>query len=110
AAGFAEGQVNTAVINDPRISGNAALGLGLFAEASINLTAAGVFPPNTCEALGTVFVKSRSSSSFTAEIKDFIAPIPLNVNTCATVRIHKVTAPAGGTAFGFTHNITSNPT
>ena len=105
-----EGAVNTKVISDPKISGNGALGIGLFGEASINLTGAGIFPPNTCEALGTVFVKSRSSSSFTAEIKDFIAPVALNVNTCATVHIHKVTNPTGGTGFSFTHNITSNPT
>ncbi len=99
--GDAEAQVNTAPINDQRISGNSALGTGLFGEASINLTAAGVFPPNTCKALGTVFVKSRSSSSFTAEIKDFIAPVPVNVNTCGTITIHKVTENGDGT-FGYT--------
>lgn len=60
-----------------------------------------MFPPNTCEALGTVFVKSRSSSSFGAEIKDFIAPIPVGVNTCGTITIHKVTVNGDGT-FGYT--------
>ena len=47
-----------------------------FGETAIDLTTAGVFPAGTCEAFGSAFVKSRSSSSFTAEIKDFIAPIP----------------------------------
>src|SRR6266571_834591 len=32
-----------------------------FGEAAINLSAAGVFPPGTCEAFGSVFLKSRSS-------------------------------------------------
>jgi hypothetical protein len=92
-----EGAVNKVAINDPKISGNTALGIGLFGEASINLTGAGIFPPNSCEALGTVFVKSRSSSSFTAEIKDFITPVALNVNTCGTIVINKVTVPSPDT-------------
>src|SRR6266852_5473394 len=32
-----------------------------FGETAINLTAAGVFPPNVCSALGSIFLKSRAS-------------------------------------------------
>jgi hypothetical protein len=64
AAGFAEGAVNTATVSDPVPPGAPrSLTTGLFGEAAINLTAAGVFPPGTCEAFGSVFLKSRSSSS-----------------------------------------------
>src|SRR5262249_60819230 len=43
-----------------------------FGETAIDLTAAKVFPPGTCTAFGSAFVRSRASTSFTAEIKDFI--------------------------------------
>jgi hypothetical protein len=108
--GSSEGAVNTGTVTDP-IAPNAprSLTVGLFGEAAINLTAAGVFPPGTCEAFGSTFLKSRSSSSFTAEIKDFIAPQPINISNCATVIVRKQTDPAGGTGFPFTTNITTNP-
>ncbi|MEA5454873.1 hypothetical protein SPF06_09080 [Sinomonas sp. JGH33] len=107
-----EGAVNTVPVADPLQTPQAQLGVGLFGEASIDLTAAGVFPQGTCEAFGSAFAKSRSSSSFTAEIKDFIAPIPVSISNCGMITIHKVTengdstfnyAPTGqiGTA-GFT--------
>src|SRR5262249_3365762 len=49
-----------------------------FGEAAIALTAAGVFNSSTCIHFGSAYVKSRSSASFTAEMKDFIAPISVN--------------------------------
>jgi len=77
-AGLAEGAVNTGTIAEPIAGGN--LTAGLFGEAAINLTAAGVFPPGVCRAFGSAFLKSRSSSSFTAELKDFIAPVPVSIS------------------------------
>jgi hypothetical protein len=54
-----------------------------FGEAAINLTDAGVVSPGTCDfGSATTFLKSRSSSSFTSEIKDFIAPVPTPVVPC----------------------------
>jgi hypothetical protein len=72
-----------------------------FGEAAINLTAAGVFPSGTCEALGSAFLKSRASASFTAEVKDFVAPVSVNITNCGTIKIHKVTENGDGT-FGYT--------
>lgn len=66
-----------------------------FGETSIDLTAAGVFPPGTCEAFGSAFLKSRASASFTAEVKDFIAPIPVNISNCGSIKIIKHTDPRG---------------
>jgi hypothetical protein len=105
----AEGAVNAVAVPEP-ISGNASLGIGLFGEAAINLTAAGVFPAGTCESFGSVFVKSRSSSSFPAELKDFIAPKSVSISNCGEVIVRKVTDPTGGTGFGFTSNVATNPT
>ncbi len=72
-----------------------------FGEASINLTAAGVFPSGTCEAFGSAFAKSRASAAFNAEVKDFIAPAAVNISNCGTIKIHKVTENGDGT-FGYT--------
>jgi hypothetical protein len=102
AAGYAEGQVNSATVSDPVPPGAPrSLTTGLFGEAAINLTAAGVFPAGTCEAFGSSFLKSRSSSSFTAEVKDFIAPQPINISNCGTIKIRKVTEN-GDATFGYT--------
>ena len=108
---IAEGAVNTVAINEV-LSGVNPLGIGLFGEASINLSDAGVFPPGTCEAFGSTFVKSRSSSSFPAEVKDFIAPVPVNISNCATVITRKVTDPSPDvldTTFSFTTNVEDSP-
>ena len=101
-----EGAVNTTTVNDP-IGPNAPgdLGAGLFGEAAINLSDAGVFTPGVCKAFGSAFVKSRSSSSFTAELKDFIAPVDVSISNCSSIKIVKKTenAPSGDTtSFSYT--------
>jgi hypothetical protein len=102
ALGDAEGAVNTATVTDPvPPAAPRTLTTGLFGEAAINLTAAGVFPANTCTAFGSTFLKSRSSASFGAEVKDFIAPQPVNISNCGTINIHKVTEN-GDASFGYT--------
>jgi len=104
AAGFAEGAVNTGTVSDP-IAG-ISLTTGLFGEAAVNLTGAGVFPAGTCEAFGSTFLKSRSSSSFTAEVKDFIAPVPVNISNCGEIKIIKHTDPRGvNQSFSYTSTI-----
>jgi hypothetical protein len=105
----AEGAVNSATVAEPIAGGS--LTAGLFGEASINLTAAGVFPAGVCEAFGTAFAKSRSSSSFTAELKDFIAPIAVNISNCGSITINKVTQnePVPGTQ-SFAYTTSSNLT
>jgi hypothetical protein len=99
SAGFAEGGVNAGTVTDP--IANVSLPGLTFGEAAINLTAAGVFPSNTCSAFGSAFLKSRSSASFPAEVKDFVAPQPVNISNCGTIKIHKVTENGDGT-FGYT--------
>jgi Prealbumin-like fold domain len=108
AAGFAEGAVNTVTVSDP--IANVSLPANTFGEAAVNLTAAGVFPTGTCEAFGSAFLKSRSSASFPAEVKDFIAPQPVNISNCGTVNIIKHTDPRGENQdFSYTSTIPSSP-
>jgi hypothetical protein len=95
---FAEAQVNSAVVSDANppnapfdLDGNTKNGINsTFGEAGINLTGSGIFPPGVCEHFGAAYLKSRSSgNSFSSELKDFIAPIPVNITNCGTVNIHK---------------------
>jgi len=102
-----EGAVNTATVSEPIAGGN--LTVGLFGEAAIDLTAAGVFEAGTCKAFGSIFVKSRSSSSFTAELKDFISPQGIDLANCTsrTVTTPKLAdgttnVPTTGVAVGTT--------
>jgi hypothetical protein len=87
---------NLGVVTDP-IAPNAprSLPASTFGEAAINLTEAGVFGTNTCSTFATTFLKSRSSSSFTSEVKDFVAPVPTTISNCGEVKIVKHTDPAG---------------
>jgi hypothetical protein len=97
--GEAEGAVNTVTVTDP--IGGGTLPALTFGEAAVNLTAAGVFPSGTCTAFGSAFLKSRSSASFPAEVKDFVAPQPVNISNCGTITIHKVTEN-GDATFDYT--------
>jgi hypothetical protein len=106
AAGFAEGAVNSVTVTDP--IANVSLPANTFGEAAVNLTDAGVFPAGTCEALGSAFLKSRSSASFPAEVKDFIAPQPVNIANCGKIIIRKVTEN-GDATFGYTTTGGLNP-
>jgi hypothetical protein len=101
AAGFAEGAVNAGTVTDPIPNPDVTLPGLTFGEAAINLTTSGVFPAGTCTAFGSVFLKSRSSASFPAELKDFVAPQPVNISNCGTITIHKVTEN-GDASFGYT--------
>jgi hypothetical protein len=81
-----------------------------FGETAIDLTAAGVFPSGTCEAFGSAFLKSRASASFTAEVKDFIAPVPVNISNCGSIKIIKHTDPRGkDQVFSYTSNLPAEP-
>jgi hypothetical protein len=53
-----------------------------FGEAAVSYTA--LFPQQTgpCGSFGSAYLKSRSSDSFSAEVKDFIAPEPVHISNC----------------------------
>jgi len=44
--------------------------------------ASGIFTLGVCTVFGSAYLKSRSSDSFSSELKDFIAPIPVQLTNC----------------------------
>jgi Prealbumin-like fold domain len=91
-----EGATNSQTVSDT-LGGNPAVSRPAqqFGEASINLTCAGIVPSGACESFGSAYVKSRSSTSFTSEIKDFIAPVSVSFSNCGEIIIKKHTNPRG---------------
>ena len=109
---LAGGATVTGSINTSTIDGSDSDGLGeleprTFGEASVNLDA--IFDPSACESFGSAYLKSRSSDSFTAALKDFIAPQAVTLTNCGTVTIRKKTDPGGGTGFQFSHTVLTDP-
>ena len=70
---------------DPLIDPDELLLKRRFGEAAINLTRAIVTDPEECLVFALAHVRSRSSNSFTSELKDFIAPVPADINTCVRI-------------------------
>ena len=112
ASAFSEAAINSSAVANPLPGAiqNPTPALR-FGETAIDLTAGNIIPPGVCEAFGSAFVKTRASTSFTSEVKDFIAPIAVNINTCATIIVKKVTVPSPDptdTSFDFTSNFDGN--
>jgi hypothetical protein len=102
---------NLGAVTDPFQSGTNNVGALRFGETAINLTAAGVFPPGTCEAFGSAFLKSRASASFGSEVKDFVAPVPVSISNCGQVTIIKHTQPRGvNQDFSYKSDVTGTTT
>jgi hypothetical protein len=78
-----------------------------FGEASIDLDL--IFDPNKCVSFGSAFLKSRASDAFTSQLKDFIAPTPINLTNCGKVIIRKVTDPSDSPDFDFTKSFNTDP-
>lgn len=100
SAGFADGSINSTTVTDPIPDPDIDLPEATFGEAAINLTDAGIFPTGQCVNFGSVYLKSRSSASFDAALKDFIAPQSVSINNCGNLVIQKISIGGTGT-FGF---------
>ena len=102
------GAVNQAAISAANADELGAMSVRTFGEASFDLSQ--VFDGTKCESFGSAMLKSRSSDSFTSQLKDFIAPIPVNITNCGKVIIRKVTDPAGNAQqFGYTKAFGTDP-
>lgn len=88
AGGQATGSINTSSIPSSDSDGLGAHSPRTFGEASINL--ASVFDPNACQSFGGAYLKSRSSPSFTAAMKDFVPPAAVAIRNCGSIKIIKV--------------------
>jgi Prealbumin-like fold domain len=113
-AGNFEGAINQASTDDPINPGaTRSLSARTFGEAAINLTDAGLFPSNQCKNFGSAYLKSRSSDSFTAEVKDFIAPLHVNISNCGKIELVKdfdAASPSTARANLFIKNSTNTTT
>jgi len=106
----AVGTINTSVI-----PADDADGLGLkqprtFGEAQIDLDL--IFDENKCTSFGSAMLKSRSSDAFTSQLKDFISPVPIDLQNCGNVIIRKETIPEENpntTTFGYTKSFDTDP-
>jgi len=81
-----------------------------FGEAQLDLDF--IFDEDECESFGSAFLKSRASDAFNSQLKDFIAPVPVNITNCGTVIIHKQTDPdedPNATEFGYTKAFGTDP-
>ncbi|MDX6411324.1 MAG: hypothetical protein QOE91_840, partial [Gaiellaceae bacterium] len=81
--GQALGAVNTSAMIAAETGGLGSQDPYTFGEAAISFSA--LFTGGTCGAFGSAYLKSRSSDSFTAEIKDFIAPERVSITNCTTL-------------------------
>ncbi|WP_448810890.1 prealbumin-like fold domain-containing protein [Agromyces bauzanensis] len=84
---LATGSINTSAIlsADSDVIG-ADISPRTFGEATVDFTA---ITGGDCVAFGSAYLKSRSSDSFTAAMKDFIAPLDTGINNCGALVISK---------------------
>jgi hypothetical protein len=110
----AAGTINTSPIPAADSDGLIASGskqARTFGEAQIDLRL--LFQPNKCASFGSAMLKSRSSDSFTSQLKDFVAPVGINLQNCGQVIIRKQTDPdenPNTTQFGYTKAFNTDPT
>jgi hypothetical protein len=91
-----------AAVNTTQVADGAnTLSAFMFGEALINLEGSGILPlpssSSQCVAFGMAYLKSRSSSSFTAEIKDFIAPMLVDISNCPDKVVKNSVSSINGT-------------
>jgi hypothetical protein len=103
--GFAEASVNNVDITDClEIDGT--LVDGAFGEFAVDLS--GLLGAD-CAAFTSILAKSRASNEITAALDDLAGPIPVDFNTCATLKIQKF-GPDGMTLLGgATFSVSPNP-
>jgi hypothetical protein len=61
----------------------------------------------TCGSFGSVYLKSRSSDSFSAEMKDFIAPKPVTLTNCTAISTSATTTTPVGNSISDTATLTN---
>src|SRR6266516_2636325 len=90
AGGSALGSVNTTTIAAADSGGIGSQDPFTFGEVAVSFSV--LFPQGACGTFGSAYLKSRSSDSFTAELKDFIAPERVGIGNCPTALTTSATA------------------
>ena len=89
-SGDALGSINTSLIPANQTGGLGTQDPYTFGEAAISFDA--LFGTGACGTFGSAYLKSRSSDSFSSEIKDFVAPERVNISNCPTGILTNATA------------------
>ena len=106
----AVGTINQSVIPAAESDGLGEKQARTFGEAQIDLDLLFNQTEPECTAFGSAMLKSRSSDAFTSQLKDFIAPVPIDLNNCAQVIIRKETIPDGASgSFDFDKTFDTDP-
>ncbi len=84
SSGIATGSINTSAIPDGESDGLGAMSSRTFGEASVDWDQ--IAGGTGCTSFGSAYLKSRSSDSFTAAMKDFIAPESTGFDSCGSLR------------------------
>ena len=106
----AVGTINQSVIPVGEADGLTAKQPRTFGEAQIDLRL--IFDEGSCTSFGSAMLKSRSSDSFTSQLKDFIRPRSIDLQNCGNVIIRKQTIPdedPNTTDFGYTKSFDTDP-
>lgn len=110
-SGLATGSINTSAIlaADSDVI-DSDISPRTFGEATVDFTA---ITGGDCVAFGSAYLKSRSSDSFTAAMKDFIAPLDTGINNCGAVVIsktmkHAANGPGDWPQEGVTFTVSGN--
>jgi Prealbumin-like fold domain len=109
----AAGTINTSPIpfgESDKIITSGSLAPRTFGEAQLDLRL--IFNEDECTSFGSAMLKSRSSDSFTSQLKDFIRPASINLTNCGQVIIRKETIPdedPNATDFGYTKSFGTDP-
>jgi len=103
AAGDATGSINTSPIPAGESDGLGAQSARTFGEAQISLSA--LLDPTKCDSFGSAYLKSRSSDSFTAALKDFVPPQAVSISNCGRVVVKKVDLATSAVLSGATFTI-----
>ena len=110
----ATGTINSSPIPAAESDGiisSGSLAARTFGEAQLDLRL--IFKADKCTSFGSAMLKSRSSDSFTSQLKDFIRPVGINLTNCGKVVIHKETIPdenPNTSTFGYTKTFGTDPT
>jgi Prealbumin-like fold domain len=110
----AAGTINTSPISAAESDGLITSGSKeprTFGEAQLDLRL--IFDADSCASFGSAMLKSRSSDAFNSQLKDFVAPVPIDLQNCGNVIIRKQTLPdedPNVTEFGYTKSFNTDPT
>jgi hypothetical protein len=98
------GSVNTSTIPATETADSlGALTAYTFGEVAIDFDV--IFGSSVCGSFGSVYLKSRSSDSFTSEVKDFIAPENVTISNCTSMTTLATTSAAPGASISDTASL-----